>query len=76
MTYVGGLGLCVPAVTGIVGHLVVHVLAEAQLVFGQTHFGQVQVDPADEVAQDRVVDDPLSQDTQRHQLLDQDWSWR
>lgn len=40
-------------------HLVVHVLPEAQLVFGDTDFGEVEVDPPDEVSQDGVVDDSL-----------------
>lgn len=40
-------------------HLVVHVLPEAQLVFGHAHFDQVEVDPPDEVSQDGVVDHPL-----------------
>jgi len=58
-TYVGGLALCVPAIAGVVGHLVVHVLAETDLILGQTHFGQVEIDPTDEVAQDGIVDHTL-----------------
>lgn len=58
-TYVGGFGFGVPAVAGVVGHLVVHVLTETYFVFRQTNFGQVEVDPPDEIAQDRVVDDTL-----------------
>lgn len=42
------------------GHLVVHVLTEAELVLGHAHFGQVEVDPPDEIAQDGVVDHSLS----------------
>lgn len=41
-------------------HLVVHVLSETQLVFGDAHFDKVEVDPPDEVSQDGVVDDSLS----------------
>lgn len=58
-TYVGGFSFGVPAVAGVVGHLVVHVLTETHFVFCQTNFGQVEVDPSDEVAQDRVVDNTL-----------------
>lgn len=43
-------------------HLVVHVLPEAQLVFGDADFGEVEVDPPDEVSQDGVIDDSLSPD--------------
>lgn len=41
-------------------HLVVHVLSETQLVFGDADFDKVEVDPPDEVSQDGVVDDSLS----------------
>lgn len=58
-TYIGGFGLSVPAVAGIVGHLIVHMLTETKLVFCHTHFDQIKVDPSNEVAQDGVVDDPL-----------------
>lgn len=58
-TYVGGLGFSIPAVAGIVGHLVVHVLTETYFVFSQTNFGQVEVDPSDEVAEDGVVNNTL-----------------
>lgn len=40
-------------------HLVVHVLSETQLVFGDAHFDKVEVDPPDEVPQDGVVDHSL-----------------
>ena len=41
------------------GHLVVHMLAEAKLVFCHANFYQVKVDPANEVSQDGVIDDSL-----------------
>lgn len=58
-TYIRGFGLSIPAVTGIVGHLIVHVLTETKLVFRHTNFDQIKVDPSNEVAQDGVVDDAL-----------------
>lgn len=64
VTYVGGFGLSVPAVTGIVSHLVVHVLSETQLVFGNTNFSKVEVDPPDEISQDWVVDHSLRDNKQ------------
>ena len=42
-------------------HLVVHVLTEAQLVFGDANFSEVEVDPPDEVSQDGVVDHSLKE---------------
>lgn len=60
-TYVGGFGFGIPAVTGVVSHLVVHVLSETQLVFGNTNFSKVEVDPPDEISQDGVVDHSLSE---------------
>ena len=44
------------------GHLVVHVLPEAQLVFGHAHSGQVEVDSSDEVSQDGVIDHSLERE--------------
>lgn len=55
-TYVGGFGFSVPAVAGVVSHLIVHVLSETQLVFGDTNFSKVEVDPPDEISQDGVID--------------------
>lgn len=60
-TYVRGFGLSIPAVAGIVSHFVVHVLSEAQLVFGYTNFSKVEVDPPDEISQDRVIDHSLKE---------------
>lgn len=48
-------------------HLVVHVLPEAQLVFGDTNFGEVEVDPPDEVSQDGVVDHSLHETDDENQ---------
>lgn len=64
--YVRGFGFSVPAVAGVVSHLVVHVLSEAQLVFGDAHFDEVEVDPPDEVTQDGVVDHPLNVSKFKH----------
>ena len=44
------------------GHLVVHVLAETQLVFGHTHSGQVEVDSSNEVSQDGVINHSLERE--------------
>lgn len=58
-TYIGGFGFSVPAVAGVVSHLVVHVLSETQLVFGDTNFRKVEVDPPDKISQDGVIDHSL-----------------
>lgn len=42
-------------------HLVVHVLSETQLVFGDTNFSKVEVDPPDEISQDGVIDHSLNE---------------
>lgn len=60
-TYIRGFGFSIPAVTGIVSHLVVHVLSETQLVFGHTNFSKVEVDPPDEISQDGVIDHSLNE---------------
>ncbi|KAF3806253.1 putative glycine--tRNA ligase [Colletotrichum gloeosporioides] len=53
----GGEELGVPAVGGVVGHLIGHVLAEADLCHVDTDLGQEQVDAGEEVAEGLVVDD-------------------
>lgn len=58
-TYIGGFGFSIPAVAGIMSHLVVHVLTETQLVFGNTNFSKVEVDPPDKISKDGVVDHSL-----------------
>lgn len=58
--YIGGFGFSIPAVAGVVSHLVVHVLSETQLVFGDTNFSKVEVDPPDEISQDGVIDHSLN----------------
>lgn len=63
VAYIGGFGFSIPAVAGVVSHLVVHVLSETQLVFGDADFDKVEVDPPDEVPQDGVVDHPLNDTT-------------
>lgn len=60
-TYIRGFGFSIPAVAGIVSHLVVHVLPETQLVFGHTNFSKVEVDPPDEISQDGVIDHSLNE---------------
>lgn len=47
-------------------HLVVHVLSETQLVFGNAHFDKVEVDPPNEVPKDRVVDHSLNETKFKH----------
>ncbi|KUI60383.1 hypothetical protein VP1G_11257 [Cytospora mali] len=49
--------LGVPAVAGVVGHLVGHVLPEADLAHVRTNLLQEQVDTRQEVAQGLIVDD-------------------
>lgn len=61
LTYIGGFGFSVPAVTGVVSHLVVHVLSETQLVFGNSNFSKIEVDPPDEISQDGVIDHSLNE---------------
>ena len=45
MAYVGSLALCIPAVRGVVRHLIAHVLPESQLCRVHSHFDHVQIDP-------------------------------
>lgn len=49
-------------------HLVVHVLSETQLVFGDTNFSKVEVDPPDEISQDGVIDHSLNETEGKNQL--------
>lgn len=63
LTYIGGFGFSVPAVTGVMSHFVVHVLSETQFIFGNTHFSKVEVDPPNEVSQDGVIDHSLNMAT-------------
>lgn len=67
-THIGGFGFSIPAVTGVVSHLVVHVLSETQLVFGNTNFSKVEVDPPDEISQDGVVDHSLKETEGKNKL--------
>lgn len=68
-TYIRGERFSIPAVTCVVSHLVFHVLTEAHFTFGKTHFKEIQVNPSNEVAQHRVVDDSLLQTRQKNTLL-------
>lgn len=49
-------------------HLIVHVLPEAKFIFGDTHFGEVEVDPPDEISQDGVIDHSLHETQNRNQF--------
>lgn len=60
-TYIWGFGFSVPAVAGVVSHLIVHVLSETQLVFGNADFSQVEVDPPNKISQDWIIDHSLNQ---------------
>lgn len=48
------------------GHLIVHMLTEAQLVFGYTNFSKVEVDPPNEISQDGVIDHSLNEKKERN----------
>lgn len=45
-------------------HLILHVLSEAQLLRGNADLGEEEVDSADEVTQDRVIDHTLQGEKQ------------
>lgn len=49
-TYVGCFGFGIPTVTGIMGHLILHVLSEAELIWRYTNLHEVEVDAANEIA--------------------------
>ncbi|GKT46694.1 uncharacterized protein ColSpa_06875 [Colletotrichum spaethianum] len=66
----GGEELGVPAVGGVVGHLVLHVLAEADLGHVDTNLLQEEVDAGDEVAKRLVVDDLIAHGVANRHLLD------
>lgn len=50
-------------------HLVVHVLPETQLIFGNTDFSKVEVDPPDKISQDGVIYHSLNETKMRIRLL-------
>jgi len=52
--YIGSQQLCIPAVTGIVGHLIAHVLAESQLAWVHSDTYQELLNTGHEVAQSLV----------------------
>lgn len=52
---IGGLNLGVPAVSGIVGHFVGHVLTEAQTLRIDANFDEEEVDASHEVAKGLVI---------------------
>ena len=58
-SYVRCFALGVPAVTGVVGHLVAHVLAEAEPGWIHADLDQEEVDASHEVTQHPVGDDAL-----------------
>ncbi|GKT53876.1 hypothetical protein ColTof3_01215 [Colletotrichum tofieldiae] len=66
----GGEELGVPAVGGVVGHLVLHVLAEADLGHVDTNLLQEEVDAGEEVAEGLVVDDLVAHGVANRHLLD------
>lgn len=49
-TYVGRFGLRIPAVAGIMGHLILHVLSEAKFIRRNPNLHEVEVDAANEIA--------------------------
>lgn len=48
--YIGRLGFSVPTVTGVMGHLVLHVLPEAEFIWRHSNLHEVEVDAANEIA--------------------------
>lgn len=53
-THIGSQQLCIPAVTGIVGHLIAHVLAESQLAWIHSDTAQELLNSGHKVAQSLV----------------------
>lgn len=49
-TYIGRFGLSIPAVARIMGHLVLHVLSEAEFLRRYSNLHEVEVDAANEIA--------------------------
>lgn len=66
-SYIRSFGFSIPAIAGIVSHLVVHVLPETQLIFGDTDFSKVEVDPPDKISQDGVIDHSLNETEDENQ---------
>lgn len=65
ITYIRRFGLCIPAVTGIMSHFILHMLSEAQLLRGYTDLCKEEVDSANEVTQNRVIDHTLEREKAR-----------
>lgn len=49
-THIGRFGLGIPAVAGIMGHLILHMLSEAEFIRRYSNLREVEVDPANEIA--------------------------
>lgn len=49
-TYIGRFGLSIPAVARIMGHLILHVLSEAEFLRRYSNLHEVEVDAANEIA--------------------------
>lgn len=49
-THIGRFGLSIPAVTGIMGHLILHVLSEAEFIRRYSNLREVEVDAANKIA--------------------------
>lgn len=49
-THIGRFGLSVPAVAGIVGHLILHMLSEAEFIRRYSNLREVEVDAANKIA--------------------------
>ena len=59
-THIGGSALSIPAVAGIMSHLIGQMLSEAQPLGVHTDFGHEQVDASHEVAQCLIGDQFLT----------------
>lgn len=57
--YVGGKAFGVPAVAGVMGHFIIHVLAESQFLGIDAHFDHVLLDAGHEIGQCFVGDHVL-----------------
>ena len=59
-THVGGPAFSIPAVSGIMSHLIAHVLTKPQLVWSHAHTDQELVDSAQEIGQCLVSNNTLT----------------
>jgi hypothetical protein len=49
-THIGRFGLGIPAVAGIMGHLILHMLPEAEFIRRYSNLREVEVDAANKIA--------------------------